>query len=191
MATAEKKKSSKKVKKETPKAEIKPALTPEEIEVLQAEVTSLNEKVSTLENTVKEEQDKRVRALAELENFRKRKELEVMNFKKYAAEKALLEMLPIIDSVELACAHANTDGSQQKTLLEGVNLIQKQFKSALEKLGVRPIEALNNKFDPNFHQAISQEEHKDIESDTVVKEMQKGYMLEDKVLRASMVVVSI
>lgn len=132
-----------------------------------------------------------LRALAELENFKKRKQQEVDTFKKFAAENVILELLPVLDSFDLACEHANTSADKAtRDVVNGFELIQKQFHSALEKVGVTAIEALNQPFNPEYHQAIAQEESKGVDADIIIKEMQRGYRLHDRVIRPSMVVVS-
>ncbi len=139
--------------------------------------------VSELETALQVAQDKMLRAHAELENYKKRKEQELDNFRKFAVEKYVLELLPVLDSFDRACEH---------DVPEGFLLIQKQFHSVLEKLGVKPIELELSKtaFDPHLHQAVLQEENNEVDAHTVLKEMQKGYMLHDRMLRPSMVVVS-
>ncbi|MGE4170409.1 MAG: nucleotide exchange factor GrpE [Candidatus Margulisiibacteriota bacterium] len=161
-----------------PSAETQPMeATPEA--VLEAEITGLKEQVAI-------EKDKALRAAAELENFKRRKENEVEQFKKFALERFVLELLPVLDSFDRA-ASANTD---EQNLKEGFELIQKQFQAVLEKLGVSPFEAVGTPFDPNLHQAVLQEANKEVEAGTVVKEFQKGYKLQDRVIRAAMVVVA-
>lgn len=145
--------------------------------------------VAKLQAEVESERSQRLRAFADLENFRKRKEQELVTFKKYASEKVILELLPIVDSLALALSHSENTESEDQNLLEGVQLIQKQFQSVFDKLGVKQIEALGQKFDPHFHQAVLQEDS-DQEADIVIREMQSGYLLHDRVIRPSMVVVS-
>jgi molecular chaperone GrpE len=129
-----------------------------------------------------------LRAHAELENFRRRNQQEVTTFKKYAAEKVLLEFIPILDSFNLACEHADKEKNEET--IHGFMLIQKQLASAIEKLNATPIDALDTTFDPNIHQAISQEKVEGKESGIVTKEVQKGYRLYDRVIRPSLVIVS-
>jgi molecular chaperone GrpE len=146
--------------------------------------------VSQLKEEVKEEKDKALRALAELENFKRRNQQEVDTFKKYASEKVILEFLPILDSFVLACNHAGSETKDIQNVIDGFLLIQKQFETALEKSHVTVIEAEGKTFNPNLHQAISQEKRDDKDSGIVVKELQRGYTLHDRVIRPSLVVVS-
>ena len=135
---------------------------------------------------LKEEKDKALRAYAELENYKKRKDQETITFKKYVAEGVVSTLLPVLDSFDRACEHANHDDET----VQGFILIQKQFHDALEKCHVTQIEALNQPFDPNCHEAVMQEESDKVESQMVIKELQKGYKLHDRVIRPAMVVVA-
>jgi molecular chaperone GrpE len=150
----------------------------------------LEQKIAELEAKVQEEKDTALRSLAELENFKRRNQQEVDTFKKYAAEKVVLEFLPILDSFGLACHHAQSEAKGDASVIDGFVLIQKQFEQALERVNVKPIDALDQPFDPNLHQAISQEKVDGKDSGIVVKEMQKGYSLHERVIRPSLVVVS-
>lgn len=150
----------------------------------------LEARIAALEASLQEEKEKALIAFAELENFKRRNQQEVDTFKKYAAEKVVVEFLPILDSFGLACHHAQSEAKGDASVIDGFVLIQKQFEQALERVSVKPIEALDKPFDPNLHQAISQEKVDGKESDIVVKEMQKGYTLHDRVIRPSLVAVS-
>ena len=106
-----------------------------------------------LEEAIKgkaEGEEKGLRALAELENFKKRKQQEVDAFKKYAAENVVKEILPILDSFDLACSHALESAKEtDQNIIQGFVLIQKQLNMALERINVKPIDALNKPFDHN------------------------------------------
>lgn len=147
------------------------------------------ESIQALKEEIQAEKDKALRAYAELENFRKRKEAEVESFKKYAQEKFILGLLPVLDSFDRACEHGKSQ-TQAQEIMEGFMLIQKQFHAVIEKSGVVAIEALDQQFDPHQHQAVMEEEVENVASGTVIKEMQKGYSLHQKVIRPSMVVVA-
>jgi len=161
------------------------------------EVTKLTKKIEALEaqladnepqlNAYKEES---LRHMAELENFRRRKQQEVDTFKKYAAESVITAFLPVLDNFLLATEHAEKHDQDSEEIIKGFVLIKKQLDSVLEKLNVTVIDALDQPFDPNLHQAISQEAKKGVKPDTVIQEMQKGYKLFDRVIRPAMVVVS-
>lgn len=143
-----------------------------------------------LNQEIQSEKEKALRAFAELENFRKRSQQEVESFKKYASEKVILEFLPILDSFVLACDHAQKESGQKNSVIDGFVLIQRQLVSALERLNVSPIEALDQPFNPNFHQAISQQKVEGKTSGTIIQEVQKGYKLHDRVLRPSLVIIA-
>jgi len=186
----EKKGKSKKGKKNTKKNKDELAALKEEIESLKTKNEDLEsqlEVAQTQETTAKEEA---LRNLAELENFKRRKQQEVDTFKKYAAESVIVEFLPVLDNFLIACEHANNDDQDKSEVVKGFVMIQQLLTTVLEKLNVTAIEAVDQPFDPNLHQAISQEEKEDVEADMVIKEMQKGYKLHDRVIRPSMVVVS-
>ena len=162
-----------------------------QIDSLTAIQATLKEALLAQESVVAEERDKRIRGLAELENFKRRKEQEVSQLRKFASESVILDMLPILDNVERACDHIpDTVHESVKELVGGMGLIKKQFYAALEKVGVKSIDALNVPFDPHFHQGVMQESRSDVSPNTVVKVVQTGYTLYDKVIRPSMVVVS-
>lgn len=172
-----------------------PEIQEVDVEAFQAKVNQEASKegegdaVQALKEALQAEKEKALRAHAELENFRKRKEQELDTFKKYAQEKFILDLLPVLDSFDRACDHAGTQ-TQVQDIINGFMLIQKQFHGVIEKSGVQPIEALQKPFDPHSHQAVLEEEAADVESGTVLKEMQKGYTLNQKVIRPSMVVVA-
>ena len=172
-----------------------PEIKEVDIEACQAKVVhesvheAEGESPQALKEAIQAEKDKALRAHAELENFRKRKEAELESYKKYAQEKLILALLPVLDSFDRACEHAQSQ-PQAQDILDGFMLIQKQFHAVIEKSGVVAIEALNQAFDPHQHQAVMEEEVENVASGTVIKEMQKGYSLHQKVIRPSMVVVA-
>lgn len=147
-----------------------------------------------LEAEVADWKDKCFRAHAEMENLRKRTEREKADTSKYAISKFAGDMLAIADNLQRALAAVGDadEGADPKTkaLVEGVQLIDSELGKALERHGVRKIEALGTIFDPNFHQAVMEEENKDVAAGTVLKVFQEGYQISDRVLRPSMVVVA-
>jgi len=148
----------------------------------------LETQINSVDERVNQEKDKALRAMAELENFKRRKVQEVDQFKRFAKEQTVLDLLPVLDSFDRACEHANSEQSEEDQ--NGFLLIQKQFHQVLEKWGVSPVPALGQPFDPHRHQAVMEEEQSDTVAGTVIREMQKGYTLNEKVIRPSMVVVS-
>ncbi len=133
--------------------------------------------------------DRFLRLAAEFDNYKKRVARERAEFVKFANEGVILEFLPILDNLERALiaskAHENAQG-----LVEGVEMIHRLFLSTLEKFGVKPIEALGKEFDPTFHQAVLQVEGSEGQDNIVVEEVQRGYILENRVIRPAMVKVA-
>jgi len=132
-----------------------------------------------------------LRLQAELENLRKRNQRELENAHKYALEKFVRELLPVKDSLEmgLAAAAEGADESAAK-LREGTELTLKMLQTVLEKFGVEEINPEGQPFDPELHQAMSAVPSEDAEPNTVISVMQKGYLLNDRLIRPAMVVVS-
>lgn len=139
-----------------------------------------------------EAEKKYLLARADLENYRKRSEKENTEAKVYAAEKMIKEILPVVDNLERALAHAEeVDGAEGlKSLEDGVRITLDQLHTVLERSGLNKIEALGTQFDPNLHEAISHEEDEEADDGTVIKEFQKGYKLKERLLRPSVVSVS-
>ena len=138
---------------------------------------------------VKRLQDRLLRLQAEYENFKKRAAREKVEFLKFANESLLLEFLPVLDNLDRALASARAEASFA-SLVSGVELIVRLFRSTMEKCGVKPMEAAGQPFDPSLHQAVAQVKSSDGSENQVVDEIQKGYFLEGRVLRAAMVRVS-
>lgn len=130
-----------------------------------------------------------LRERAEMENFRKRTQREKEESRHFARKELLLEVLPVLDNLERAISHAGqNDGSQG--LLEGVTMTAAQFRKVIEELGARPINAVGTVFDPNLHQAMGQVETSEQPPGTVVSEFQRGYLLQDRLLRPALVMVA-
>ncbi len=128
------------------------------------------------------------RKQAEFENYRKRVERERAETIKYAAADLMMEILPVLDNLERAIA-ASQSGSEEK-LLEGVEIIRKQFHDALTKQGLVEVDAIAAPFDPHVHEAVGRVETNEHPEGTVVEVLQKGYLYKDRLLRPSMVSVS-
>lgn len=133
--------------------------------------------------------DRLLRLHAEFENYKKRMVRERSEFVKFANEALILEFLPVLDSLERALATARSAGEAQ-AVAEGLEIILRLFQATLEKVGVKVIEALEREFDPNLHQAVAQVESPDGRDNIVMEEVRKGYLLEGRLLRPSMVKVS-
>ena len=150
----------------------------------------LEEKLEAKEQDVKGKYDSFLRVSAEFENYKKRSSREMSDFKKFANETLLKEMLTVVDNLERALESAGENEDCEAKVLEGVELTLKEVLRILENFGVKPIDALEVAFDPNYHQAVMQEASEDHPEQTVLRELQKGYLLHDRLLRPAMVVVS-
>lgn len=126
---------------------------------------------------------------ADFHNYRRRKEEEFVAQQKYNAAQLLKDLLPILDNFERALQAAEQSQSFEK-LIAGVQGTQKQLSAFLSKAGVSPIDSLGKEFDPTFHEAIGRSADSDAPENTVAEELQKGYMLHDRVLRPAMVKVA-
>ena len=133
--------------------------------------------------------DRLLRLHAEFENYKKRMVRERSEFVKFANEALILEFLPVLDSLERALATARS-AAEAQAVAEGLEIILRLFQTTLDKVGVKVIEALDREFDPNLHQAVAQVESPDGRDNIVVEEVRKGYLLEGRLLRPSMVKVS-
>lgn len=129
------------------------------------------------------------RLQAEFDNYRKRTLKEKTEITKYASERLVGELLPVLDNFERAASAAQMN-SDFASLAQGVDMILRQLQTALGKEGLKAIEAVGQPFDPNLHNAVLRMESDEHPENTVVEELQKGYYLKDKVLRPSMVKVS-
>ena len=149
----------------------------------------LEQKLAAAESEAKESYERLLRASAELENYKKRKQKEIADFRKFANESILKELLNIADNLERAIEMPKNKGGETQ-IAEGVDLTLKELLKVFQKFGVQPIVSLGEPFDPAFHQAMMQQEVKDQPDNIVIQEMQKGYVIHDRLLRPAMVVVS-
>jgi len=134
--------------------------------------------------------DKLLRLQADYDNLRKRVEKEKADFVKFANEEIIAELLNVLDDLERAVDLAETKHQDLPAFLKGVEMILAHLYELLKENGIKPIEALGKTFDPNFHEALMQVEDKDMPDHTVMEELQKGYLLNDRVIRTSKVKVS-
>jgi molecular chaperone GrpE len=134
--------------------------------------------------------DQMMRALADAQNARRRAEKDVTNARLFALENFARDLLPVIDNLERAMDSANPDDATVNAIAEGVELTLKSFKEVLKKYHVEQVDPWSEPFDPEFHQAISIVENKEVEPNTVLNVVQKGYTLNGRLIRAAMVVVS-
>lgn len=149
----------------------------------------LEARVADLEKAKKDNWDRYLRAAADTENLRKRHKRELEDAKIDAKWKVLKEMLPVVDNLERAIEHAAQASEDKNPIVEGVQLVLRQFTTAFERLDVTSVDAMDQPFDPNVHEAISQQES-DATPGTVVQVLQRGYKSGERLLRPSLVVVA-
>jgi molecular chaperone GrpE len=156
--------------------------TPEE------QIIQLQEQLAAKDTEVRDNWDRFVRERADLENFRKRTNREKEELLNYGNKSLIEEILPIVDNLERALAHATEEG--QSAVVEGIRMTHVMLVSALKKFGVTPLESVGSAFDPAFHQAMAQVPTDEHPPNTVVEEFQKGYLLKERLLRPAMVTVA-
>lgn len=147
-------------------------------------------RLESVEQEAKEAHDRFLRVSAEFENYKKRSVREMDEFRKFANESLIREMLTVVDNLERALNSSNNDNQANSHIAEGVDMTLKEILKVFEKFNVKPIEALGKPFDPNFHQAAMREETNERPENTVLNELETGYMIHDRLLRPAMVVVS-
>ena len=147
-------------------------------------------RLESVEQEAKEAHDRFLRVSAEFENYKKRSAREMDEFRKFANESLIREMLTVVDNLERALNSSNNDNQANSHIAEGVDMTLKEILKVFGKFNVKPIEALGKPFDPNFHQAAMREETNERPENTVLNELEKGYMIHDRLLRPAMVVVS-
>lgn len=148
------------------------------------------DQLEKLEKENEELKNKVLRVQADYDNFRRRTREQTAAASKYKAQGLAEKLLPAIDSFERAM-EVNVEGEEAKSLLKGLEIVQRQLKEAFEQENVKEIEALGESFDPEYHQAVMSVEDDQADSNTVIEVMQKGYVLNDRVLRPAMVKVSV
>ena len=134
--------------------------------------------------------DQCLRLQADMDNLRKRAERDVANAHKFALERFAAELLPVRDSLEMGLAAFAAEGADPEKLREGVELTLQMLTSAMGKYEIREVNPQDERFNPDFHQAMSLQERDDVEPNTVVTVVQKGYLLNERLLRPAMVIVS-
>jgi len=142
------------------------------------------------EEEAKETYDRLLRVSADFENYKKRSSREMEEFRKYANQALLKEMLSVVDNLELAINSSNDGKKADQTLIDGLNLTLNEILRVFEKFNVKPIEAQGKSFDPAYHEAVLREETDDYPENSVISEFQKGYLIHDRLLRPAMVVVA-
>jgi len=161
------------------------------MEALIAELQSMKEEFEARCNEVEELTDRYTRLQAEFENFRRRSLKEKQEALQYGQQNLIKDLLATVDNLERALEHA--DPSQEidlSSVLEGVGLVQREFLTALGKVGVKQVDPAGEAFDPNFHEAMGQIPVEGVEPNSVVQVLQKGYVLQDRMLRPARVLVA-
>ncbi len=172
------------------------ALSPEdesqnEEEIPLGEMTKdqLIEKISEVQASADANMDSYLRSQAEMENMKKRFQKDKQDLIKYGNETLTKQLLPVADNLEKALDHSEDENSIE-ALREGVDLTLKGLMNVLEKAGVEVVEAVGAPFDPNFHEAVSEQEDDRAAPGTVLKELQKGYLLNQRLIRPAMVIIN-
>ena len=155
-------------------------LSPEQIEDLKTRAAKADENW-----------DRLLRTTADFDNFKKRAAREKIESAQYASAALLQKLLPVLDNFEMALdAAQNAGGDKLGSLQSGVQMIQQQLRSALAEAGLEEIDAAGKPFDPNFHEAISQQESAAVPEGNVLQQLRKGYRLKDRLLRPATVIVA-
>jgi molecular chaperone GrpE len=179
--------------KKAKSVEIEPEATPPEEQIINGDddpIKELEAKLEAKEKEAVETYDRLLRASAEFDNYKKRSSREMEEFRKFANQSLIKEMLSVVDNLELAMNSTNGHKAIDKDLLQGLEMTHKEILKVFEKFNVKPIDAKGQPFDPTFHEAVMQEETNDSPKNTVINELQRGYMIHDRLLRPSMVVVA-
>jgi len=155
-------------------------VTPEQLEELKALATKANENWERL-----------LRTTADFDNFKKRAAREKLEAIKFANESLLQKVIPVLDNFEMALAATQSSSTEGlKSLQDGVVMIHSQLKNALAEAGLEEVDATGKPFDPNFHEAVSQQESAEVAEGNVLQQLRKGYKLRDRLLRPATVIVA-
>ncbi len=153
-------------------------------------VQDLEEKLDDAKQETAQTYDRYLRVAADFENYKKRTSREMDDLRKYAKEALLRDLLSAVDNLERAIESSADNQNQDQGIIQGVDMTLKELLKILEKNQVKPVEAVGEMFDPAYHQAFMTEESGEHPDNTVLKELQKGYTLHDRLLRPAMVVVA-
>jgi molecular chaperone GrpE len=160
-----------------------------EVGAEEAVAPSAEQELAARREEAAKNRDLYLRTLADLENYRKRSQREKEELSRFANENLVRELLPVLDNLERAIEHARGDQGGAG-ILQGVEMTLGQFSKVLEKAGIKPVAALGQPFDTARHEAIGHEESREHAPQTVVRELQKGYLLNDRLLRPAMVLLA-
>ncbi|MFZ5449672.1 MAG: nucleotide exchange factor GrpE [Thermodesulfobacteriota bacterium] len=168
-----------------PEEQTEPQVTPE----IPSDPGELQKQLKDKTQEAEENYARLLRLAADMENLKKRQEKERADLLLFANENLIKELLPVVDNLERALEHGR-QAEAPEAMLEGIDLVYQGFLKALAKFGVTPLESVGQPFDPAFHNAVMQEETVELPDCSVIKELQKGYLLNQRLLRPAMVVVA-
>ncbi len=169
---------------------VEPTDVDSEVTAEQARIAELEAQLEAAQQASLEERERAIRAVAEMENLRRRAAQDVEKAHKFALEKFAAELLPVLDNLERAIELADKENDTLKPMIEGVELTLKSMQSGVAKFGLVALDPTNQPFDPNAHQAMSMVPSADVAPNTVIAVMLKGYELNGRVIRPAMVMVS-
>jgi len=178
-----------KLEAQTDTDQANPEFREEKVSEQVGEIAQLRLQLSAKEEEAKNNYDRYIRQVADLDNFKKRTAREREEQTRYANETLIRDLLPVIDNLERAIAHA-TSGGNGTPLVEGIDMVLKTFLDTLSKHGVQPVAAIGLPFDPAQHEALAQVENPEHQPNTVIEQHQKGYLMRDRLLRPALVTVS-
>jgi len=162
---------------------------PQAVPALPSDPAELQKQLLEKTKEAEENYARLVRLAADMENIKKRQEKERADLLLFSNENLIKELLPVVDNLERALDHGR-QAEAPEALLEGIDLVYQGFLKALARFGVTPLESVGQQFDPSFHNAVMQEETAEFPDCTVIKELQKGYLMNQRLLRPAMVVVA-
>ena len=161
----------------------------EEVDAIE-HIARLEADLADAQDKIQDQKDSVVRAAAEVDNIRRRAAQDVEKAHKFALEKFANELLPVIDNMDRAIEFSDRENEDIKPVIEGIELTRKSLADALAKFGVEEVSPQGEKFNAEFHQAMSMQPSEEVEPNTVIAVMQKGYTLNSRLLRPAMVMVS-
>ena len=153
-------------------------------------VAELSEALAAAQAEIEGYKDKVLRVSAEMDNMRRRAAIDLENAHKFGLEKIASELLPVKDSLELGLAASSAENVELAKVVERIDLTLKMMGSMMEKFGIKEVDPINQKFNPDHHQAMTMQETVDAEPNTVINVFQKGYLLNERLIRPAMVVVA-
>jgi len=175
------------VQAETTAEEVEGTEVQEEIELSVEE--QYEAKLAELQAKLADEENRHLRLRADFDNMRRRQQLDREAAEKYRAQSLLSDLLPVLDNFERAL-QVETSSEETASIIKGIEMVYRSLLEATEKEGLQVIKAEGEQFDPNIHQAVMQEQDSEKETGVVLRELQKGYILKDRVLRPTMVSVN-